>query len=61
MVDDEVVRELPEGQDMIVEFGEVNASTGFKQEAGSGASTPKAIQTPTQSASSGALEMRLLF
>ena len=61
MVDDEVVRELPEGQDMIVEFGEVNASTGFKQEAGSGASTPKATQTPTKSACNGALEMRLLF
>lgn len=61
MVDDEVVRELPEGQDMIVEFAEVNASTSFKQEAGSGASTPKAGQTPTQSASDGAREMRLLF
>ena len=61
MVDDEVVRELPEGQDMIVEFAEVNASTGFKQEAGSGASTPKAIQAPVQSASNRTLEMRLLF
>ena len=63
MVDDEVVRELPEGQDMIVEFTEVNTSTstGFKQEAGSGASTPKATQTPTKSASNGAQEMRLLF
>lgn len=61
MVDDEVVRELPEGQDMIVEFGELNASTGFKQEAGSGASTPKATQTPIKSASNGLLEMRLSF
>ena len=63
MVDDEVVRELPEGQDMIVEFAEVNASTstGFKQEAGSGASTPKATQTPTKSVNNGAREMRLLF
>ena len=61
MVDDEVVRELPEGQDMIVEFTEVNASTSFKQEAGSGASTPKATHTPTRSASNGALEMRLSF
>ena len=61
MVDDEVVRELPEGQDMIVEFAEVNASTGFKQEAGSGASTPKATQTPTKSASTGGQEMKLLF
>ena len=63
MVDDEVVRELPEGQDMIVEFAEVNVSTstGFKQEAGSGASTPKATSTPTTSASNGAREMRLLF
>ena len=61
MVDDEVVRELPEGQDMIVEFAEVSASTGFKQEAGSGASTPKAAQIPTKSVSTGAREMRLLF
>ena len=61
MVDDEVVRELPEGQDMIVEFAEVNASTDFKQEAGSGASTPKATQTPIESASNVAREMRLLF
>ena len=61
MVDDEVVRELPEGQDMIVEFAEVNASTDFKQEAGSGASTPKATQTSIKSASNVAREMRLLF
>lgn len=61
MVDDEVVRELPEGQDMIVEFAEVNASTDFKQEAGSGASTPKATQTPIKSTSNVAREMRLLF
>lgn len=61
MVDDEVVRELPEGQDMVVEFVEVSTSAGFKQEAGSGASTPKASQTPTNSASNGVLEMRLSF
>lgn len=61
MVDDEVVRELPEGQDMIVEFAEVDVSTSFKQEGGSGASTPKATQAPTKSARIGALEMRLLF
>ena len=61
MVDDEVVRELPEGQDMIVEFAEVNASAVFKQEAGSGASTPKANQIPIKGASDGAREMRLLF
>lgn len=61
MVDDEVVRELPEGQDMIVEFDEMIASTGFKQEGGSGASTPKATQAPSKSASNGPLEMRLLF
>ena len=61
MVDDEVVRELPEGQDMIVEFVEVNGSTDFKREADSGASTPKASHTPSKSASNEALEMRLLF
>ncbi len=61
MVDDEVVREISEGQDMIIEFSEVDSSTGFKQEAGSGASTPKATQSPSKSASNRGREMRLLF
>lgn len=59
MVDDEVVRELPEGQDMIVEFSEVEA---VKAEPGSGASTPKASAvTPNRIAPPQMLEMRLLF
>ncbi|KAL8812371.1 MAG: hypothetical protein Q9200_001097 [Gallowayella weberi] len=51
IVDDAVVRELPEGQDMIFELSEVRPETGVKQEAGSAAS-------PTGASS---LEMRLLF
>ena len=61
MIDDEVVRELPEGQDMVVEFGNINPTAGFKQEAGSGDSTPKPVDASTSSASLQALEMRLLF
>jgi len=61
MVDDEVVRELPEGQDMIVEFVEVDTYAGLKEEPDSGASTPKASETPTKKAKTKALEMRLVF
>ena len=59
MVDDEVVRELPEGQDMIVDFTEVEA---VKAEPGSGASTPRASNTtPNKIAQPKLLEMKLLF
>ena len=59
MVDDDVVRELPEGQDMIVEFTEVDA---LKKEPGSGASTPKASgTTPNKILQAQSLEMKLLF
>ena len=61
VVDDEVVRELPEGQDMIVEFVEVETNSNLKQEAGSGASTPRASETLTKNAITKALEMRLVF
>ena len=61
MVDDEVVRELPEGQDMIVEFAEIESSSGFKQEPDSGASTPKAGEVPTKRSNLQSLEMRLFF
>ena len=61
MVDDEVVQELPEGQDMIVEFTEIEATASFKQEPKSGASTPKASELPPTKAHPQALEMRLLF
>lgn len=57
MVDDEVVRELPEGQDMIVEFSDLD---GVKSEAGSGNTTPKA-SVSTSSKSHSRLEMRLIF
>lgn len=61
VVDNEVVRELPEGQDMIVEFQEMDTSHGFKQEPDVGASTPKANKMPIELAGKSALEMRLLF
>lgn len=61
MVDDEVVRELPEGQDMTVEFLEMDTSPGLKQEPDVGASTPKASELPTKWAEKSAVEMRLLF
>ena len=46
---------------MVVELSEVNSSAGFKQRVGSDASTPKATQTPTRSASNGDLKIRLSF
>lgn len=61
VVDDEVVRELPEGQDMIVEFAEIEAVTSFKEEASSGTPTPKASDRPMPNINIGALEMRLAF
>ena len=61
LVDDEVVRELPEGQDMVVEFSEVDASVGLKQEPRSGTSTPKATETPAESINAKMVEMRLVF
>lgn len=48
MLDDETVQELPEGQDMIVEFSEIDHAPGVKLESGNDA-TEKS------------LEMRLLF
>ena len=61
MVDDEVVRELPEGQDMIVEFVEVDSTPAFKQETGSTANTPRPSGTPATSVTTKALEMRLVY
>lgn len=59
MVDDDVVRELPEGQDMIVEFSEVDS---VKEEPVSGASTPRATgATPQKLTPRKMLEMKLLF
>ena len=59
MVEDEVVREMPEGQDMMVEFTEVNT---VKEEAGSEATTPKASETLTKKSSfPTSLEMKLIF
>ena len=55
LVDDDVVREMPEGQDMIVEFNNLES---VKHEPGSGHTTPKAPGTRHRSSS---LEMRLIF
>ncbi|KAK4695995.1 hypothetical protein P7C71_g1845, partial [Lecanoromycetidae sp. Uapishka_2] len=60
MVDDDLVREIPEGQDMVVEFAEMASNVGLKQESGSGASTPRASETPPKSVTTK-LEMRLKF
>ena len=48
MFDDETVQELPEGQDMIVEFSEIEPTQNVKSERGADASEPQ-------------LEMRLLY
>ena len=62
MVDDEVVRELPEGQDMIVEFANVERSQEeLKQGSGDGDETPKAFEVPSTNALTRGLEMKLLF
>ena len=58
MVDDEVVRELPEGQDMEVEFLEMEEQARLKQKSDSGASTPRASGTD---GGVRLLEMRLKF
>ena len=61
LVDDELVRELPEGQDMIVEFDEVDSNAGPKQESGSGGNTPTVGDDCSGNAPAKMLEMRLLF
>ena len=55
MVDDEVVRELPEGQDMIVEFNDLDT---IKSEPGSAASTPT---SGMKGRASSRLELRLIY
>ena len=60
-VDDDVVSALSEGQDMVVEFKEVDTTAGLKREPDSGASTPKASEASVGQATTTSLEMRLLF
>ena len=57
IVEDEVVRELPEGQDMVVEFAEIDTTTNppVKQEDRS------AIMSPASIDETSALEMRLIY
>ncbi|KAL9127179.1 MAG: hypothetical protein Q9217_003887 [Psora testacea] len=61
LVDDEVVRELPEGQDMVVEFAGIESGPTSKQESCDGDATPKASEMPKESQWRRSLEMRLLF
>ncbi|KAG8529229.1 uncharacterized protein KY384_005864 [Bacidia gigantensis] len=57
IIDDEVVRELPEGQDMIVELIELDGVS--KQEPGSGQATP--LSRPNPYFQNANLELRLMF
>ena len=61
MVDDDLVRELPEGQDMVVEFADIEDVHGLKQEPASGTTTPKAKKTPMRNTETKSLEMKLKF
>ena len=60
MVDDEMVRELPEGQDMVVEFTSAEPSVTPKLESCDSDMTPKASDTPGKTLRHS-FEMRLLF
>ncbi|KAL6721114.1 hypothetical protein ACLMJK_000214 [Lecanora helva] len=60
IVDDEVIQELPEGQDMTVEFETVDTNAEPKNEPLSGGSTPT-TETFNKNTSTQWLEMRLLF
>ena len=57
LVDEELVREMPEGQDMIVEFSEINVDSPIKHE--QLGSMP--IESAHTAIASKAMEMRLLF
>ena len=58
LVDEELVREIPEGQDMVVEFNETEAEYQVKEELGTSASNDSDLIVSTRS---NPLEMRLLF
>ena len=58
LVDEELVREIPEGQDMIVEFNETKAERPFKEEPGASTMSDTDLINP---ANSSPLEMRLIF
>ena len=61
MVDDEVVRELPEGQDMSVEFSEIEALQPPKQEKDVTAVDTASAEPPSVGAHGGGLEMKLIY
>ena len=60
LVDDESVRELPEGQDMMVEFTKVDTAFKAKTEPRSGETTPTASEISTKPGTE-TFEMRLIF
>ncbi|KAL9120011.1 MAG: hypothetical protein Q9187_003433 [Circinaria calcarea] len=61
MVDDEVVRELPESQDMSVEFAEVDSDGPMKQEPGPVSGSASLPEQFVPNAFLKAMEMRLIF
>ena len=61
IVDDEVIREMPEAQDMIVEFADADIEKNLKQEPSTGNTTPKALDYNTSDPPKKTLEMRLMF
>lgn len=60
LVDDESVRELPEGQDMMVEFTNVDTAFKAKNEPQSGQTTPTGSENATKPCTE-TFEMRLIF
>ena len=61
MVDDELVRELPEGQDMSVEFEETDSEPIIKNEHNAISIQHFPSDYPNESPSTKSLEMRLIF
>ena len=61
IVDEEVVQELPEGQDMSVECNEIESEVPVKEEKKTSSSPQLSPQPTAAQASARALEMKLLF
>lgn len=61
VVEDETVQELPEGQDMMVEFSEIDAAKSPSSDRDSTPSNSQMIDEGTDAANRKGLEMRLLY
>ena len=61
IVDEEVVRELREGQDMSVEFNEIESEVPVKEEREISSSPQHSPQPTAEKVTTGPLEMKLLF